>query len=91
MDECIEDKNQVSKVETEISQGKTTGTIKSGSVFICKTCVRYLKAGKIPPSSVKNSLELHETDNEIKEEDLVLTELEGALIAKTIIFAVSCS
>ena len=46
----------------------------------------YLKMGKLPPSSVKNSLKLDETDNDVKEQNLVLTELEGALIAKTIIF-----
>ena len=86
IEDYIEDENQISNLETVISQGKSIGSIKPGSTFICKTCIRYLKAGKIPPSSVKNSLQLHETDIELKKENLVLTELEGALIAKTIIF-----
>ena len=40
----------------------------------------------MPPSCVKNSLELHETDSQLKEDKMILTELEAALIAKTIIF-----
>ena len=50
------------------------------------TCVGYLKRGKIPPSSVTNSLELQETDKEIIDQDLNLTELENSLIAHRIIF-----
>ena len=36
--------------------------------------------------SVMNSLKLVNTDKEIRDQDLELTELEGALIAKNIIF-----
>ena len=57
-----------------------------GERFICETCPRYLKEGKLPPKSFKNSLELHYTDAELKKEDLWLTELEGSLIAQNIIF-----
>ena len=35
---------------------------------------------------VKNGLQLKETDKELLDQNLVLTELEGALIAKNIIF-----
>ena len=35
---------------------------------------------------VKNGLQLTETDKELSEQDLKLTELEGALIAKNILF-----
>ena len=45
-----------------------------------------MKAGKLPPKSVKNCLELHNTDAELKKEDLWLTELEGSLIAQNIVF-----
>ena len=55
-------------------------------VFICKTCLRHMRKQKIPPMSAMNGLQLHETDKMMEEEGLKLTELEGALIAKTIIF-----
>ena len=54
--------------------------------FICLTCVNHMKNKKIPPMSTKNGLELTETDKMIKDQNLDLTELEGALIAKNIIF-----
>ena len=40
----------------------------------------------MPPMSVLNGLKLAETDKQIKDQKLDLTELEGALIAKNIIF-----
>ena len=55
-------------------------------LYICLTCVRYMKNKKVPPMSAMNGLKLHETDQSIKDEGLNLAELEGALIAKTIIF-----
>ena len=54
--------------------------------FICKTCLKYLRNNKMPPSCVKNGLEIHETYEELKAEDLILTDLEGALIARSILF-----
>ena len=45
-----------------------------------------MRSQKIPPMSAMNGLQLNETDEMIEEEGLNLTELEGALIAKTIIF-----
>merc|ERR1712107_620982 len=57
-----------------------------GTRFICETCLKYLKDGKLPPKSFKNSLKLHYTDSQLKEQDLWLTELEGSLIAPNIIF-----
>ena len=45
-----------------------------------------MKNKKMPPMSAMNGLQLHETDKMIDNEGLRLTELEGALIAKTIIF-----
>ena len=55
-------------------------------IYICKTCIRHMRSQKIPPMSAMNGLQLHETDRMIEAEGLKLTELEGALIAKTIIF-----
>ena len=55
-------------------------------IYICKTCLRHMRCKKIPPMSAMNGLQLHETDKMIEDEGLQLTELEGALIAKTIIF-----
>ena len=40
-----------------------------------------MKSGKIPPMSAMNGLRVHEQDPELK-----LTELEGNLIAKNIVF-----
>ena len=45
-----------------------------------------MKGKKIPPMSIKNGLKLSETDKQLREQKLELTELEGALIAKNIIF-----
>ena len=56
------------------------------NVYICKTCVRHMKNKKIPPMSAVNGLQLLETDKILADSGLSLTELEGALIAKTIIF-----
>ena len=53
---------------------------------LCNTCVNYLKKGKTSPSNVKNGLKLDETDKQIEDQNLNLTELENALIAKTILF-----
>ena len=54
--------------------------------FICKTCLGYLKRGKLPPHSVMNSLKLDATDAEIERDGLALSELENSLIASRIIF-----
>ena len=65
-------------IETCLNEEKKT--------YICKTCIRHMKNKKIPPMSAMNGLQLQETDEMINKEGLNLTELEGALIAKTIIF-----
>ena len=36
--------------------------------------------------SVMNNLQLHETDEHLRQNDLMMTELEGSLIAKNLIF-----
>ena len=52
-----------------------------GSAYICLACKRHLKAGKLPPMSTMNGLKIYNHDPELK-----LTELEGNLIAKNIVF-----
>ena len=47
-----------------------------------ENCAGHMKRKKIPPMSTKNGLKLEETDKRIKDQNLNLTELEGALIAK---------
>ena len=54
--------------------------------YICKTCLKKLKKKTLPPMSVMNNLQLHDTDEDLKNEGNDLTELEGSLIAKLIIF-----
>ena len=54
--------------------------------YICLTCARHMKGNKIPPMSLKNGLKLTESDKDLKDQKLEMTELEGALIAKNIIF-----
>ena len=89
--DCIADMNVITKVQIEhhnlrIPESSKDSREEFGKRYICETCLKHLKNGKLPPSSVMNGLQLHETDEELKRQDLVLTELEGALIAKTILF-----
>ena len=88
LESCIADMNVVTKVQTEQHYLRVPAKYKDdkgkeGTRFICETCLRYLKNGRIPPSCVMNQLHLHQTDEELKRQDLVLTELVGALIAKS--------
>ena len=54
--------------------------------YICLTCVAHMKRKKVPPMSVMNGLKLNESDAQLKDQELEMTELEGALIAKNILF-----
>ena len=54
--------------------------------YICNTCIKYLRKNKMPPLCAANGLRLNESESTMKSEDLMLTELEGALIARSIIF-----
>jgi hypothetical protein len=51
------------------------------SAYICHACKGHLKSGKLPPMSAKNGLKMNAQDPELE-----LTELEGNLIAKRIVF-----
>ena len=54
--------------------------------YICNTCLQYLKKNKMPPTCIKNGLEIQKTIEDLKSEDLILTDLEGSLIARSILF-----
>ena len=54
--------------------------------FICKTCLGYMRRRKVPPTSVMNGLRLDQTDKQIEDEGLSMSELENSLIAPRIIF-----
>ena len=88
--DCIVDLNLTTKVLTENHQARTKKNAKEipdvSSKYICVGCVQKLRVGKLPASSVMNNLHLHDTDEDLKTQDLVLTELEASLIAHTIIF-----
>ena len=57
-----------------------------GKKYICKTCLTKLRRKELPGTSVMNNLQLHDTDEALRAQNLMLTELEGSLIAKLIIF-----
>ena len=85
LQEIIYDLNLVTKV---IIDEEPSGPIDESKFkrYICKTCLTKLKKKTLPATSVMNNLQLHDTDEDLKEENLMLTELEGSLIAKLIIF-----
>ena len=49
--------------------------------YLCKSCTRSLKNGKMPKLCIKNGLEVDELHDDLK-----LTDLENNLIARNIIF-----
>ena len=57
-----------------IEEDIPTNTDGKDKCFICLTYVRHMKNKKIPPMSVKNGLKLAESDNELKEQKLEITE-----------------
>ena len=50
--------------------------------YICFTCKKHLKMGKLPPMAASNGLDIYP----IEDESIKLSELENNLIAKKIIF-----
>ena len=73
-------------METCVERVITTHIDGEETTYICKTCLKHIKKKKLPPMSAMNGLQLNETDKEIEDQNLKLSELEGALIAKSIIF-----
>ena len=91
LDQFIIDMDVFSKVKIEQANLNMPVNYKQGDNYekeryICQTCVRHVKKGNLPPSSVMNGLALKSTDEELKAENLQLTELESSLIAPRIIF-----
>ena len=87
-DELEKNINSIKHGHTQACIERSIETCMNGQTrkFICLTCVRHMKKKKIPPMSAMNGLKLKETDKEMKDQELELTELEGTLIAKNIIF-----
>ena len=88
----------IKKVEKKIALEKciynfdlTSGPVMKGDdsprKWICKTCLNsYLLKGKLPPNSVMNGLKIDMTNKERKERGLDLTEFEGSLVARHLMF-----
>ena len=71
------------KKSIELKEGKPIKVEVNGveSSYVCHACRKHLLSGKLPPMSAMNGLKIHKHDS-----DLELTELEGNLIAKNIVF-----
>ena len=83
LEDCIADLQVKSKI---IIMGDKSCSEEEGNRYICITCLKKLKVGKLPSKSVMNNLQLHDTDEKLRQDDLILTELEGSLIARNLIF-----
>ena len=59
---CIADMNVITKVQIQYHNERIPDSYKNreevGKKYICETCLRHLKNGKLPPSSVMNGLQL---------------------------------
>ena len=87
----ITDMNVLTRIVTEYSHNPWSLANKKkkdeiGTRYICTYCVSYLKSGKMPSTCVMNSLQLQDTDSQLKKQDLWLTELEASLISNNLIF-----
>ena len=75
------------KTKVVINESPTSSDSDSlGKRYICSLCLKNLKAKKLTGRAVMNNLQLYDTDAELIKDDLMLTELEGSLVAKNIIF-----
>ena len=90
----ISDRNLVSNIHIEWVNVDVPAEFKNsdgyaggGYRYICKTCQMYLiKKKRLPPCAVMNGLQLLETDRELKEQNLMLTDIEAAMVAVVIAF-----
>ena len=95
-DDWISDRNLVSNINIEWVNLSVPQEYKNsndycggGERFLCKTCLQYLKNKKrLPPCSVMNGLQLHETDQQLREQNLMLTNLEAAMVTPVIPFQI---
>ena len=58
------------------------GLLNGEDCYLCDTCSRWLKKGKMPPMCYKNGLQIDEIPPELEE----INDLEATLIAKNILF-----
>ena len=87
----IADMNVLTRIVTEYPHNPWSSYNKKkkddiGTRYICSYCVSYLRSGNMPPTCAMNSLQLHDTDSYLKNQDLWLTELEASLISTNLIF-----
>ena len=95
-DAWIYDRRLVSNINIEWANLKVPSEYKNsanygrgGQRYLCGTCKKYLtKDKRLPPCSVMNGLQLHETDQELKAQNLILTDLEAAMVAVLIAFQI---
>ena len=79
LDKCIDD--------LDMTSGPVMKGDDSPKKWICKTCLNsYLLKGKLPGNSVMNGLKIDMADKERKERGLDLTEFEGSLVARQLMF-----
>ena len=95
-DAWISDRNLVSNVHIDWGNLAVPSEYKNsdeycgvGKRYLCKTCQNYLvKKKRLPPCSVMNGLQLMETDQELKDQNLMLTDLEAAMVSPMIPFQI---
>ena len=95
-DSWIYDRGLVSKVNIEWANVKVPSEYKNsanygnvGQRYLCRNCKKYLtKKKRLPPCSVMNGLQLQETDQELEAQNLMLTDLEAAMVAPLISFQI---
>ena len=91
-DSWLHDPNVFTKVKIEKGSQRVPASYKMSPVYeneryLCKLCTDSLTIkGRMSHSCVKNNLELHDTDQQLRDQDLECTELEGALCAKSLLF-----
>ena len=93
-DDWISDRTLVSKIRVEAVNVAVPLEVKNSDDYgedeydryVCKSCLTHLRKGKLPPCSVMNGLKLDETDQDLKDQGLMLTPLEGFLVSPMIPF-----
>ena len=95
-DDWISDRNLVTKIHIEGVNLSVPAAYKNsddycegGERYLCKTCLLYLRTKKrLPPCSVMNGLQLQETDQQLREQNLMLTDIEAAMVAPLVAYQI---
>ena len=91
-DSWLHDANVFTKVKIDRGNQRVPASYKmspdyENEQYLCKLCMESLTLkGRMSHSCVKNNLELHDSDQQLRDQDLECTELEGALCAKSLLF-----